>query len=151
STSGVGTGGMASKVEAARRATLAGAHVVIAAARDPRVVTRVLAGEDMGTVFAAVTQRLSARKHWIAYTLRPRGAVLVDRGAAEAISTKNRSVLAFGVLGVRGTFMPGDAVSILDAAGAEIARGLSRLSASDAARMAGRSRDGHDEDLVIHR
>src|SRR6185369_12404360 len=129
STSGVGTGGMASKVEAARRATLAGADVVIAAARDPGVVARVLAGEDVGTVFAAVPQRLSARKHWIAYTLRPRGAVLVDRGAAKAICTKNPSVLAIGVLGVRGTFLPGDAVSIVDPEGIEIARGLARLSA----------------------
>jgi glutamate 5-kinase len=151
SSSGVGTGGMVSKVEAARRATLAGADVVIAAARDPRVVTRVLGGEDVGTVFAAVTQRISARKHWIAYTLRARGAVLVDRGAAEAISTKNRSVLAVGVLGVRGTFMPGDAVSILDSEGAEIARGLSRLSASDAARMAGKPREDDGDDVVVHR
>ncbi len=90
STSGVGTGGMASKVEAARRATLAGADVIIAAAREPNVIARVLAGEDVGTVFAAVSQRLSARKHWIAYTLRPRGALLVDRGAAEAICAQSK-------------------------------------------------------------
>jgi glutamate 5-kinase len=151
STSGVGTGGMASKVEAARRATLAGANVVIAAARDPKVVTRVLAGEDVGTVFAALSQRLGARKHWIAYTLRPRGAVLVDRGAAEAICTKNRSVLAVGVLGVRGTFVPGDAVSIIDPEGTEIARGLARLSAGDAARMAQKRREDHGDDVVVHR
>jgi glutamate 5-kinase len=152
STSGVGTGGMASKVEAARRATLAGADVVIAAARDPRVVTRILAGEDVGTVFAAVPQRLSARKHWIAYTLRPRGAVLVDRGAAEAISTGSRSILAIGVLGVRGTFLPGDAVSVVDPEGAEIARGLARVSAGDAARIARRKREDDDEgdDIVVH-
>jgi glutamate 5-kinase len=153
STSGVGTGGMASKVEAARRATLAGADVVIAAARAPQVVTRVLAGEDVGTVFAAVPQRISARKHWIAYTLRPRGAVLVDRGAAEAICIKNRSVLAVGVLGVRGTFLPGDAVAIVDTEGNEIARGLARVSASDAARIARRKREDDEEtdDIVVHR
>jgi glutamate 5-kinase len=151
STSGVGTGGMASKVEAAQRAMLAGAHVVIASAREPQVVTRVLAGEDLGTVFAAVPQRLSARKHWIAYTLRPRGAVLVDRGAAEAICEKNRSVLAVGVLGVRGTFLPGDAVAIVDPEGTEIARGLVRLSASDAARMAHKQREDDGNDVVVHR
>lgn len=151
STSGVGTGGMASKVEAARRATLAGASVVIAAAREPSVVTRVLAGEDLGTVFAAVPQRLSARKHWIAYTLRPRGAVLVDRGAAEAICAKNRSVLAVGVLGVRGTFTTGDAVAIVDPEGAEIARGLAHLSASDAARIAGRQREDEGDAVIVHR
>lgn len=151
--SSVGTGGMASKVEAARRATLAGADVVIAHARQPDVVSRVLSGEDVGTVFAAVSQRLSARKHWIAYTLRSRGAVLIDRPSAEAIRDRNRSVLAASVLGVRGVFMPGDAVSVVDAEGNEIARGLARVSASDAARIAGKKRDDEEdaEDVVVHR
>ena len=149
SSSGVGTGGMASKVEAARRATLAGAHVIIAAARETNVVSRALAGEDLGTLFAAFPRRLSARKHWIAYALRPRGAVIVDRGAAEAIGSNQRSVLSVGVLGVRGTFAPGDAVMIVDPDGAEIARGLSRLSAGDAARVAGKKREGDDDDEVV--
>jgi glutamate 5-kinase len=153
STSGVGTGGMVSKVEAARRATLAGADVVIAAAREPGVVSRILAGEDVGTVFTAVPQRLSARKHWIAYTLRPRGAVIVDRGAAQAVGAQGKSLLAVGVLGVRGTFLPGDAVAVVDPDGTEIARGLSRLSAGDAARLAGRRREEDDgpDDVVVHR
>ena len=153
STSGVGTGGMASKVEAARRATIAGADVVIAAASEPDIVQRILAGENVGTVFAAVPQRLGARKHWIAYTLRPRGALIVDSGAAVAISVNNRSVLAVGVLGVRGVFSPGDAVAIVDVEDHEIARGLSRLSAGDAARVARRKREQGDElnDVVVHR
>ncbi|WP_437967061.1 glutamate 5-kinase [Sorangium sp. So ce260] len=151
STSGVGTGGMASKVEAARRATLAGSHVVIAAAREPGIITSILSGEDVGTLFAAVPQRLSARKHWIAYTLRPRGAILVDRGAAEAIGSKNRSILAVGVLGVRGTFLPGDAVAVVDPEGTEIARGLARMSAGDAARIARKKRDESGDDVVVHR
>lgn len=152
STSGVGTGGMASKVEAARRATLAGANVVIAAARAPHIISRVLAGEDVGTLFAALPQKLSARKHWIAYTLRPRGALLVDRGAAEAICAKNRSILAVGLLGVRGAFLPGDSVSVVDPDGIELARGLCRLSAGDAAQMAGKK--GSDEisdEVVVHK
>jgi glutamate 5-kinase len=152
STSGVGTGGMASKVEAARRATLAGANVVIAAAREPGIIGRVLGGEDVGTLFAAVPQRLSARKHWIAYTLRPRGAVVVDRGAADAICARNRSILPVGVLGVRGTFQPGDAVAIVDPEGRDIARGLVRFSASDAARIAGKKRDETGgEEVIVHR
>lgn len=151
STSGVGTGGMASKVEAARRATLAGANVVIAAAREPGIIGRAVAGDDVGTLFAAVPQRLSARKHWIAYTLRPRGAVLVDRGAADAVCAKNRSILAVGVLGVRGTFLPGDAVSVIEPEGREIARGLVRFSASDAARVAGKRREEIGDEVVIHR
>jgi len=152
STSGVGTGGMASKVEAARRATLAGAHVVIASAKEPEVLGRVLAGEDIGTLFAAAPDKLSARKYWIAYTLRPRGAVLLDRGACAAVIEKQKSVLNVGVLGVRGAFHPGDSVSVLDPSGAEIARGLVRLSATDAARMAYRRAESQDDEQeLIHR
>jgi glutamate 5-kinase len=152
STSGVGTGGMSSKVEAARRATLAGAHVVIAHAREPGILGRVVAGEDVGTFFPAVQQRLNARKHWIVFTLRPRGVIILDRGASDAICAKNRSILAVGVLGVRGSFQQGDAVSIVDPEGTEIARGLSRLSQSDAARMAGQKQEGDDSnDIVVHR
>ncbi|MFO0551193.1 MAG: glutamate 5-kinase [Polyangiaceae bacterium] len=148
SKSGVGTGGMTSKLEAARRATLAGAHVVIAAAREPNVVTRVLAGDDLGTVFPAVQQRLSARKHWIAFTLRPRGALLLDAGASQAVA-KNKSVLAVGVVGVRGTFNAGDSVSLFDPSGREVARGLTRMSVGDAARACGRrNEDGQSEELV---
>ena len=150
STSGVGTGGMASKVEAAHRATLAGAHVVIAKAAEPDVLARVLAGEDVGTLFAAAPEKLSARKYWIAYTLRPRGAVLLDRGACAAILEKQKSVLGVGVLGVRGAFHPGDSVSVLDPEGVEIARGLARLSVSEAARVAHRKGEGGEEEL-IHR
>jgi glutamate 5-kinase len=150
STSGVGTGGMASKIEAAERATFAGVDVVIALAREPRIISRVVAGEDLGTVFPRVARKLSARKHWIAYTLRPRGTVLVDRGAVLAIRDKNRSVLAVGVLGVRGSFDPGDAVAIVDPEGREVARGLSKLSSPDVARIAGSKRDGED-DVVVHR
>lgn len=154
STSGVGTGGMSSKVEAARRATLGGAHVVIAHAREPGILGRVIAGQDVGTFFPAPEQKLSARKHWIAYTLRPTGVILVDRGAAEAICAKNRSILAVGVIGVRGTFDRGDAVSVLDPEGREIARGLSRLSQSDTARVATQKREKETpegEDIIIHR
>jgi len=151
SVSGVGSGGMASKVEAARRAMLAGADVVIASAREPRVVSRILAGEEVGTVFAAVPQRLGARKHWIAYTLRPRGVVIVDAGAAEAIRDHGRSLLPVGVLGVRGAFVPGDAITVVDASGIEIARGLARASASDTARLAGRGREEGSDEVIVHR
>src|SRR5262249_60524154 len=91
------------------------------------------------------------RRHWIACALRPRGAVLVERGAAEAICARNRSVLAVGVLGIRGTFVPGDSVSVLDPDGAEIARGLSRVSAGDAARIARKRGDDSGDEIVIHK
>jgi len=141
STSDVGTGGMASKIEAARRASLAGAHVVVADARAEGVLERVLAGDDVGTHFAAAPSRLSAKKHWIAFTLRPRGDVVLDPGAAEAVRLRGKSVLSIGVLGVRGDFRPGDAVRILDNAGVELGRGLARCAAEDAVLVAGRGKD----------
>jgi len=161
SAAGVGSGGMGSKVEAARRATLAGAHVVVADARVPGVLDAVLAGEDVGTLFVGARDRLSAKKYWIAFTLRPRGDVVLDRGAADVVRAKGKSVLSVGVLGVRGDFRAGDAVRLVDAEGREIARGLARCGAGDAAMVAGRAREDlpaelaelavvvHADDLVV--
>ena len=148
STSTVGTGGMGSKVEAARRATLAGANVVVADAREPDTLPRVLAGEDVGTLFVAATERLAAKKFWIAFTLRPKGDVLLDRGAAEAVRAKGKSVLSVGVLGVRGDFRAGDAVRLVDVEGRELARGLARCTAADAALAAGKAREDLPEELA---
>jgi glutamate 5-kinase len=145
---GVGSGGMASKVEAARRATLAGANVVVADARAPGIVDAVLAGEDVGTLFVAAKDRLSAKKYWIAFTLRPRGEVLLDRGAVEAVRAKGKSVLSVGVLGVRGDFRAGDAVRLVDAEGNEIARGLARSGAADTAMVAGKAREDLPAELA---
>lgn len=149
--SDVGTGGMASKLEAARQATLAGAHVVIADARKDDVLARIFAGEDEGTMFLAHHLRLPAKKHWIAFTLRPRGDVWLDPGAAVAIRSKEKSLLSVGVAGVRGDFRVGDSVRVLAPDGEEIGRGLARISAADAVRVAGR-KDAREEDAVlIHR
>lgn len=149
--SDVGTGGMASKLEAARQATLAGAHVVIADARKDDVLARIFAGEDEGTMFLAHHLRLPAKKHWIAFTLRPRGDVWLDPGAALAIRSKEKSLLSVGVAGVRGDFRVGDSVRVLAPDGEEIGRGLARISAADAVRVAGR-KDAREEDAVlIHR
>jgi glutamate 5-kinase len=152
SVSGVGTGGMASKIEAARKGTLAGATAVVADARVQGILTKILEGEDVGTLFVPPATRLSARRHWIAFTLRPRGAILVDRGAADAIISRGRSILSVGVFGVRGDFREGDAVAIVDHEGNEIARGLARMSAGEAAAVAGRKLDDDDtERVVVHR
>jgi glutamate 5-kinase len=147
STSAVGSGGMASKVEAARRATLAGANVVVADARAPGTLDGVLSGDDVGTLFVAATDRLSAKKYWIAFTLRPRGDVLLDRGAADAVRAKGKSVLSVGVLGVRGDFRAGDAVRLVDPEGREVARGLARSGAADAAMVAGKAKEELPEGL----
>lgn len=154
-TSPVGTGGMLSKLEAARRGMLAGAAVVVADARDPRTLGAILSGEDTGTLFVPHPQRIQARKHWIAFTLRPRGALLLDSGAVTAVVEKGRSLLPVGVLGVRGDFGPGDAVTLLATDGREIGRGLARLGATETAAIAGKRTEelstarGIDCDLVI--
>jgi glutamate 5-kinase len=144
----VGRGGMASKIEAARRATLGGANVVVADSRAPGVLDAILSGEDVGTLFVAARQRLSAKKYWIAFTLRPRGDLILDRGAAEAVRARGKSVLSVGVLGVRGDFRAGDAVRIVDADAREIARGLARCGAGDAAMVAGKAREELPESLA---
>jgi glutamate 5-kinase len=155
STPGVGSGGMASKIEAARRAMLSGANVVVADAREPGALDAVLAGEDVGTLFVASSRKLSAKKYWIAFTLRPRGDLVLDRGAVAAVRARGKSVLSVGVLGVRGDFRAGDAVRLLDAAGAEVARGLARSASVDVALVAGKAReelpDGlRDRAVVVH-
>ena len=134
----VGTGGMASKIDAARKGARSGASVVIASARKPGTITQVLAGADVGTLVPVSPRALRARKHWIAYTLRPKGSILVDAGAVKALSNGKSSLLPVGVLGVRGEFHPGDAISLVGPEGLEVGRGLSRLSSVDAARSAGR-------------
>ncbi len=152
----VGSGGMASKLEAARRATLSGAHAVVADARVERVIESVLGGLDVGTLFVGRATRLPAKKSWIAFTLRPRGALVLDAGAAHAVEALGKSILPVGVVGVRGDFRAGDAVRIVRPDGAELARGLVRCSASDAARVAGqRAKDLAPEDaahaVLVHR
>jgi glutamate 5-kinase len=136
-----GSGGIVSKVEAARKACRSGAYAVVAGAATDRVLCRLLAGEDVGTLFEPRGNALRARKHWIAYTLRPRGTVVVDFGAVEALRSGRKSLLPIGVLGVRGKFDPGDAVRLVGPDGVEVARGLSRISALEAARAAGVCRD----------
>jgi glutamate 5-kinase len=125
SVGGVGSGGMASKVGSARIVTRTGIPAVVAPGREPEVVARVLAGDDLGTLFLPAGQReLSARKHWIAYGAKPSGAVIVDDGARRALLEGGKSLLPAGIVEVRGEFAPGDTVSVMSSAGAELARGL---------------------------
>lgn len=147
----LGTGGMRSKLEAARRATLAGTDVVIAAADTESVITRVLAGEDIGTLLPGRGPRLRTRKHWIAYTLRPKGTAIVDEGAAKAILSQGRSVLCIGVLGIRGHFAPGDAITITNTDGHVLGRGLTRICSADATSFAGRRDGAASSPVLIHR
>ncbi len=155
---GWGRGGMSSKLNAAEKARHSGAAVVIASAFAERSIERVLAGEDVGTCFPRIQSTLRARQHWIAYTLRPRGTVIIDEGAASAIVDHGKSLLPVGVVGLRGEFRRGDSVSLVTLAGREVARGLTRLSALEVARAAGKkgseltaSLGGDTEVIVIKR
>ncbi|MEB2310257.1 MAG: glutamate 5-kinase [Sorangiineae bacterium] len=133
----VGSGGIASKIDAARKAARAGAWVVIARAARPGVLRDAAGGADVGTLFCPSDTALRARKHWIAYTLRPSGTVLLDDGAVRALASGRSSLLPVGVVGVRGQFNPGDSVRLVDRRDVEVGRGLTRLGALDVARAAG--------------
>jgi glutamate 5-kinase len=122
----VSVGGMSSKVSAARQACQVGVPVVIAPARDPDVLRKVVSGEDFGTLFLPAGASLASRKYWIAYTLKMRGTLVIDAGAQRAVTEQNRSLLPAGIVEVRGTFRAGDAVSVVAPDGRELARGLSR-------------------------
>lgn len=134
----VGTGGMATKVRAAARATESGIRCVITSGAVPGRLRAVLEGEPVGTLFEPTGSRRSARAAWIAHALRPRGRLTVDAGAREAIVTGKRSLLPSGVRGVEGDFGRGDPVDLLDAAGEVFARGLAAYDANELRRIAGR-------------
>ena len=134
----MGSGGMGSKVEAARKATRSGASVVIAPAARPNVLTDIVAGADVGTLFPLLGPPLKARKHWIAFTLRPKGTLLLDAGAVRAMREGKSSLLPIGIVGVSGEFNAGDSVRLVGLDGVEVARGLTRLGTADVARAAGK-------------
>jgi glutamate 5-kinase len=134
----LGTGGMATKIEAASIAAKSGITCVIANGRDKNVIRRVIDGEDIGTVFTtAAARKVDAKKRWIAFSSRSKGEIVVDGGAGRALKDRHKSLLASGILEVRGSFESGGAVSILDSEGREIARGLSEYSSSDIAKIKG--------------
>ncbi len=156
SQSDYGTGGMVTKIQAAKIALGAGCNMVITSGHVERPLTALKEGGRC-TWFTAKANPATARKQWIAGMLEPSGAFVVDGGAAAALG-RGRSLLPAGVTGVEGEFRRGDAVSIRDAQGHELARGLSAYSADDARRIIGHKSDeietllgyrGRDE--IIHR
>lgn len=135
----LGTGGMASKLSAARRASHAGASVIITSGLDDRSLLDALDPEkNSGTLILASRDRLRSRKHWIAFALKPAGTLTVDRGAAEALRHKGRSLLPSGVHEVQGDFAGGDCVSLLDQDGTEFGRGLVNYPAADVIKVKGK-------------
>jgi glutamate 5-kinase len=137
SRSSLGTGGMRSKLRAARLATAAGESVIMANGTRPGILDAVLAGESVGTLFLPHGSTLPAWKRWLGYTARPKGRVTVDAGARTAVQHRGRSLLPIGIVQVTGSFGKGDLVALVDPDGVEFARGLSNYSAGDVARICG--------------
>ena len=140
--SALSTGGMATKLEAARMAYRAGIPSVIADGRKRDTLVRVLRGEDTGTLLAPAgdTERIRGkRKHWIAFFHRPSGFLVVDEGASRALLEKGRSLLAAGVRAVRGNFPTGALVHIVDGRESLLAAGLCQFSSEDLVRIQGKS------------
>lgn len=131
-----GTGGMASKLEAARIATAAGTTTVIAEGRDPTNLRRILAGEAVGTRFPA-QERTPSRKRWIAYGLVPRGTLSLDAGAVRAVRDGGKSLLPAGIEAIEGNFEMGALVRLCDPLGVEFARGLVNYSSLELQKIRG--------------
>ncbi len=136
-TSDVGSGGMATKVQAAKSAGLMGIPTIIVSGRQPDVIRRALEGDKVGTFFLPDKDRLAARKHWLRYTLKPKGSITVDEGAMQAITKRGKSLLPSGIVKVEGRFEYGDAVSLQGLNGKEIGRGLSNYTLDELRKIQG--------------
>ena len=135
SRSTLGTGGMGSKIRAARLATAAGESVIMANGANPGTLDAIFASEAVGTLFLPHGTSVPAWKRWLGFTARPKGELGLDDGACSAVRQKGRSLLPIGVVDVRGTFGKGDVVALCDGAGKEFARGLTNYSSADARRI----------------
>jgi glutamate 5-kinase len=127
----LGTGGMLTKIEAAKLATSSGVTVVIADGREPDVITRIAAGDKIGTLFTPAAGSLESRKRWMMSGLSTRGKLIVDTGAAVALKKQNRSLLAAGITQIEGKFQRGDIVDIFDPEGNHVGCGITNYSISD--------------------
>lgn len=156
--SGWGTGGMTTKLAAARIATSAGVRMVITQGKQPKNILKVLNGELIGTQFEPQPRSENARKRWIAYGLLPMGKLYLDAGAVKAICQGGKSLLAAGITHVNGNFMASDAVILCDSEGKEVGRGLVNYSSSEIEQIKGHHSDNivnllgyKGEETVIHR
>jgi glutamate 5-kinase len=127
----IGTGGMITKIEAARLATASGVNVVIADGREPDVILRLASGESIGTHFLPSTSKLESRKRWMLSGLGTKGRLVIDAGAALALKKQNRSLLSAGIKKTEGTFERGDIVAIYDTEGTHLGCGITNYSSGD--------------------
>lgn len=154
----LGTGGMASKVRAAQKVALAGVPTIIANGLKQGILTKIFSGDEEGTLFLPREVSLCSRKHWIAFTKSPKGALVIDRGAEEALVSRGKSLLPSGIKEVRGRFSLGNAVVILNEQGKEVAVGMVNYHSGDIKKIMGLKTSEiesvlgvkHDDE-VIHR
>ena len=132
-----GAGGMESKLASASLAARGGGAVVIANSRTPNVITRLLAGRRVGTIFVPAGRRMSSRRRWIGHASRATGKIVIDDGAARALLQRGKSLLPSGIVAVAGRFDKGATVSVIDSSGRQLARGLTNYSADQIDRIKG--------------
>jgi len=152
------TGGMKTKIEASKTAAAFGVSTIIANGKKPNTLSDIFSGKELGTLFLPAKERIKGRKHWIAFTLKPSGEIVIDEGAKRAISSLGKSLLPAGVKAVRGEFELGELVRCVDERGVEVARGLTSYSSNEIRKIVG-AKTSHIErilgykysDEVIHR
>lgn len=133
----LGAGGMASKLESIKKATASGVECVIANGRARNILADIFEGKSVGTRFKSSGAKVLAKKRWIAYSSKPKGTIIVDSGAKVALSEKNKSLLASGIVALDGDFSAGDVVKISDRISGEFARGLANYSSSELMKIKG--------------
>lgn len=154
----LGTGGMLAKIKAAAKVINAGIPMIIANGKNTDILLKLMSGENTGTFFVPANEKLSSRKCWIGYNVKPKGVLRIDAGAAKAISERGKSLLPGGITGVEGEFGLGEAVEIVDPNGLRLANGLVNYTAADIRKIMGCRSDQIAEclgqklyDEVIHR
>ena len=134
----LGTGGMITKIQAAKRCTSSGVAMIITGGNNPQALRDVLSGDFKGTLFLPGGTRLNVRKKWIGFVSHARGSVTIDDGAKTALTAQHKSLLPSGIVGISGEFKANDTIAVCDAGGMEIARGVTNYSAADLIRIRGR-------------
>ena len=157
-TTPIGLGGMKSKVIAAKAVTSSGIPCIIAPGKRKGVLHDIFAGREIGTLFLPISDRLSSRKHWIAFTLKSRGKLFLDDGARDALIKEGKSLLPSGVANIEGDFSVGDPVTCVDMKGEPLAKGLVNYSSAEVRKIMGLKTTkieqvlGYkDYDEIIHR